>query len=49
MDTNGIGHSGQSEVSANGTIGFPMYKNIVMDTKIKAQSSLKLKLQIWPF
>ena len=26
-----FGHSGQSEVSGNGTIGFPMYKNIVID------------------
>ena len=44
-----FGHSGQSEVSGNGTIGFPMYKNIVIDTKIKAQACSKPNLQIWTF
>ena len=48
MATNGhFGHSDQSEVSGNGTIGFPMYKNIVIDTKIKAQACSKPNLQIW--
>ena len=41
-----FGHSGQSEVSGNGTIGFPMYKNIVIDTKIMAQACSKPNLQI---
>ena len=44
-----FGHSGQSEVSGNGIIGFPMHKNIVMDTKIKALACSEPKLQIWPF
>ena len=50
MATNGhFGHSDQSEVSGNGIIGFPMHKNIVMDTKIKALACSEPKLQIWPF
>ena len=44
-----FGHSDQSEVSGNGIIGFPMHKNIVMDTKIKALACSEPKLQIWPF
>ena len=37
MATNGhFGHSGQSDVSENGPNGFPIPKNIGIDTKIKS-------------
>ena len=37
MTTNGhFGHSGQSEVSENGPNGFPIPKNLGIDTKIKS-------------
>ena len=44
-----FGHSGQSEVSENGPNGFPMPKNLGIDTKIKSLAGSEQKLQIWPF
>ena len=44
-----FGHSGQSEVSENGPNGFPMPKNLGIDTKIKSLACSEPKLQIWPF
>ena len=50
MATNShFGHSGKSEVSENGPIGFPMAQNLGIDTKIKALGCSEPKLQIWPF
>ena len=38
MATNShFGHSGQSEMSENGLNGFPMPKNLGIDTKIKSK------------
>ena len=49
MATNShFGHSGKSEVSENGPIGFPMAQNLGIDTKIKALACSEPKLQIWP-
>ena len=44
-----FGHSGQSEMSENGLNGFPMPKNLGIDTKIKSLACSEPKLQIWPF
>ena len=50
MAINGhFGHSGQSEVSENGPNGFPVAKNLGIDTKIKSLRCSEPKLQIWPF
>ena len=50
MATNGhFGHSGQSEVSANGPNGFPMPKNLGIDTKIKSLACSEPKLQFRHF
>ena len=41
MATNGcFGHSGQSEVSEDIHIGFPMHNNMGIDTKIKSLAKL---------
>ena len=50
MVTNGhFGHSGQPEMSENGLNGFPMPKNLGIDTKMKSLTGSEPKLQIWPF
>ena len=43
-----FGHSGQSEVSGNDPNGFPMPKNLGIDTKIKSVACSEPKLQFWP-
>ena len=42
-----FGHSGQSEVFENGPNGFPMPKNLGIDTKIKSLACSEQKLEIW--
>ena len=41
-----FGHSGQSEVSENSPKGFPMPKNMGIDTKIKSIACSEQQLQI---
>ena len=41
-----FGHSGQSEVSENSPNGFPMPKNMGIDTKIKSIACSEQQLQI---
>ena len=49
MAENGhFGHFGQSEVAENGPNGFPMPRNLGIDTKIKSLACSERKLQIWP-
>ena len=43
-----FGHSGQSEVFENGPNGFPMPRNLGIDTKIKSLACSERKLQIRP-
>ena len=50
MAINGhFAHSGQSEVSENGPNGFPMPKNLGIDTKIMSLACSELKLEVWPY
>ena len=44
-----FGHSGQSEVFENGPNGFPMLKNLGMDTKNQVSSMLRTKARSWSF